>query len=464
MIRGEKRKPEVDSPVGERTVVKKCQRKAKQQDPQELQGEEMESQLHEAITQDDRSSTASSSEVLSVSQNEELDNRIYSFFDEFEEVTLVGFKTAYPVAELLETFKDNPKINGQTTGCYEIIRHTTRDKNPIMVPKKAINKKFQEIFDIDLALRKEEMKKKQEAEQMRLKDEAEKRKKQFLNKQLGSSSKNYPIFSKPSSATGSSALFAKTSVLTSSASTTAKSTLTIVRKKKQIVPSVSSIPQTVRPVSYYLHPTASIKPSVTLVTPSITKQASTIASTSMLPEDISSESDNEDDYPEYNGNFDSNLNDSPILLEEQLQTQLYLVEQESQQMLGSQRVPVQSIPTLEQNQMDSAIQSLQVQVKQLHTELEYLRDVCIPMVKRIGRVFGSFDVVDRREYPYTEIPIGVSKEEWQLIHPIIFGGTDERGTQLWAETAPLKIENGIAVKTSDRAGQEKVRHNILCFY
>lgn len=78
------------------------------------------------------------------------------------------------------------------------------------------------------------------------------------------------------------------------------------------------------------------------------------------------------------------------------------------------------------------------------------------MVKRIGRLFNAFDEVDRTDYPYTEIPISVSKDEWKFIHPMIFGGTDEQGMQLWAETAPLEIENDIATRTSDCAGQEKV--------
>jgi hypothetical protein len=447
MSRHEKRKPVAESPVDEPPIVKKRQRKAKQQDTEILQGLEMESQLDEA--QQNAKYSAAGELQDCMSPNSDMDNRIVSFFDDYEDVTLVSFKPAYPVADLLKIFKENSKITGQKTGCYEIIRHTKQDMTAIMVPKKAVSKKFQELFDTDLAFRKDEAKKKQQVEEAHLKSEADRRKQQFLSKQLSTTSslKNYPIFSKPpsSSTSGSSTVSINPPVVTKTA-TTAKSTLKIVKNKK-VKSTTPSALQAVRQVSYYSHPNAPAISSMTTYSPSVPYPASlpvthptSAISSCMIIEDVDSETS-------------ENENELDVYTEEQAQTQLYLIEQEPHHTF-KQSTSINR-PDIEQIQTEPAIQKLQAEVKLLHTELGYLRDVCIPMVKRIGRLFNGFDEVDQTDYPYTEIPISVSKDEWKFIHPMIFGGRDEQGMQLWAETAPLKIENDIATRTSDRAGQEK---------
>jgi hypothetical protein len=96
---------------------KKQQRKAKEYDSEEVQGEELETKLDQLEMQSQEDA-----------QDEE------DFIPKDEDVTITGFKTC-PVADLNPIFANNSRISSVTTGCYIMIRYGQTKE--ICVPKKA---------------------------------------------------------------------------------------------------------------------------------------------------------------------------------------------------------------------------------------------------------------------------------------------------------------------------------------
>jgi hypothetical protein len=262
---------------------------------------------------------------------------------------------------------------------------------------------------------KKKEKEEREAENTHKKAKAEKNKQQFLTMyektQSYGTKKNYPMLNRPTPTTAQLEIHALSGLITPTA-LGSKPTVTPDVTLKPITLSNSSRPKSTLKIVQKKGVPVNTKPSAKVI---------------QEVEDISSKEEF----------VDIELPPPTYSIDEQLQTQ-------------QDEVPRESLQT----DYVEKLKHLTSEVAQLRADQRYLHDVCIPAVKHVVKIFGGLNETNRTEFSYIDIPIGVSPIEWQHIYPTIFGGVDTDGNQLWADTAPLWIENGVSTKTSDRAGQE----------
>jgi hypothetical protein len=82
------------------------------------------------------------------------------------------------------------------------------------------------------------------------------------------------------------------------------------------------------------------------------------------------------------------------------------------------------------NYPPTAMKKLQDRIDALEYQVKFQRDVTFPVIKKMNKIFSSGQV-EGQAHAYTEIPLGLTCEEWKQCYKLIFGRNDLNGNFYW---------------------------------